>query len=383
MHFIIHNKENLAKKVALNIKAIEKNTIISSLSNIKLEVLDSTLILTSFDGNNCVISNIEITNISDINKAIMVDSQSFKSIVDRLINVRSEEIEFQLLEETSELSIKANRTRLKIKVILDTTDFSTVPSLEEFKDYKTVSFDKKKLIDSVSKIAKCSIKNNTQPVLEAVNLIVEDNMCDVVALDGYRLGINVIECDSSENFKISASANRLKDVLKDVSLSNAEYVELKSNGKYVLIQSGDVNIFIREIEGDMTAYKRLLTKNFSYECVVDKEEFLYILNSSMIATNKNNKIVNLSIKPAESKVEINSKGDKISDFFDEIEVEFFASEKEDLNISFNLTYLCELIGNVNTKNARLYFKNSISPVYIENEDDEKDRYLILPVRVNR
>ena len=135
MNFIIEDKADLVKKVALNIKAIEKNAITSSLSNLKLEVKDSILIITSFDGSNCVISKINITNVTGVNKSIMIDSTYLKNIVDRLSKLNNSEIKFELLEETSELSIKSGRTKLKIKAILDTTDFNTVPKIEEFKDY--------------------------------------------------------------------------------------------------------------------------------------------------------------------------------------------------------------------------------------------------------
>ena len=385
MNFIVEDKKDLVKKIALNIKAIEKNTMISSLSNLKLEVKDSTLIITSFDGSNCVVSKININNLSGLNKSIMIDSNHLKNIVDRLSKLSSSDIKFELLEDTSELSIKSGRMKLKIKVILDTGDFNTVPKIEEFKEYNSVVFTKDELIKSVSNIAKCSKKDTTQPILEAINIVVNEDYADIVALDGYRLGLNILECSSSGNFKISASATRLKDVLGDVALSDADVVELKSNGKYVLIQSGEINVFIREIEGSLAPYKRLLTKNFLYEIVVQKEDIIWALNSAMMATSKDNKIVRLTLNPGESFVEFKSSGDIITDLVNEIDMTINLSEEDNLEIAFNATYLVDLINNIKTKSVKMYFKDSVSPVYIENEDSEdsleKDSYLVLPVRI--
>lgn len=387
MNFIIEDKADLVKKVALNIKAIEKNTITSSLSNLKLEVNDSSLIITSFDGSNCVISKINITNVSKINKSIMIDSTYFKNIVDRLSKLNNLDIKFELLEETSELSIKSGRTKLKIKAILDTTDFNTVPKIEEFKDYNSVTFDKSELIKSVSNIVKCSKKDSTQPMLEAINIMVEEDSSDIFALDGYRLGMNVLECSSSGTFKISVSATRLKDVLGDVALSDADVVELKSNGKYLLIQSGEINIFIREIDGAVAPYKRLLTKSYLYEIIVQKEEILGALNASMMATSKDNKIVKLTINPEDSFIEFKSSGDVITDLVNEIDMTVKLAEEDSLEIAFNATYLVDLINSIKTKSVKMYFKDSVSPVYIENKDSEddldKDSYLVLPVRISR
>ena len=387
MNFIVEDKKDLVKKIALNIKAIEKNTIISSLSNLKLEVNDSNLIITSFDGSNCVVSRIPIKNISGTNKSIMIDSIYLKNIVDRLSNLSNPDIKFELLTETSELSIKSGRTKLKIKVISDTTDFNTVPKIEDFKDYNSVAFDKEDLIKTVSNVVKCSKKDGAQPILEAVNIVVNKDSSDIFALDGYRLGLNVLECSSSDDFKISVNANRLKDVLSNVALSSADIVELKSNGKYVLIQSGDINIFIREIEGTLAPYKRLLTKNCLYEVVVQKEDIIWALNTSMMATTKENKIVRLSVNPADSYIEFKSSGDIITDLVNEIDMTVELAEEESLDIAFNATYLVDLINNIKTKDVKIYFKDAVSPVYIENKksDDDltEDIYLVLPVKIGR
>lgn len=379
MQFIVEDKKDLVKKIALNIKAIEKNVLISSLSNIKLEVLDSMLILTSFDGNNCVVSKVAIKNIANINRSIMVDSANFKNIIDRLPD--DSNIKFELLD-TSELSIKSGRTKLKMKTILDTTDFSIVPTVEEFNEYKSVAFDKQELMNAVSNVSKCSSINNTQPILQAVNIIVEEESADIFCLDGYRLGMNVVECSGSEAFKILVSATKLNEVLKDVAFSDADVVELKTNGKYVLIQSGDVTIFMREIQGSVAPYKRLLTKNYLYEILANKDELNWVLKTSMMVTNNDNKLVRLIVKPEESLIEFKSSGDIITDLSNEIDVEFITTEESELEIAFNATYLLDLIKCTKSKQVKIYFKDSISPVFIENEEGEDETYLVLPVRVS-
>lgn len=381
MHFTISDKKELLRKVILNVKAVEKNSIVTSLSNIKLEVVDSNLKLTSFDGNNCVVSNIEIENLSGINKSVLIDMNAFKVIVDRLSKMDSEIIEFKLLEDGSEMSIKSNRTRLKIKTVLDTTDFDIVPSLDEFEDYKKVSFDKEELTRAVTKVAKCSAKDSTKPLLEAINFVVEDNKCDVVSLDGYKLALNILDCNSEGKFKISISATKLKNILKDISSDTDDVVELKTNGKYTLIQSGDINIFIREIEGSLAPYKKLLEKKFNYELVINREALSYVLNSAMMATTKDNKIVKLTIDTTNSVIEFNTKGDIISDFSDEIDILVNVGEEESLEIAFNSSYLVDLVNNIDSQNLKLYLKDSLSPVYIENYDTESETYLVLPVRI--
>ena len=66
------------------------------------------------------------------------------------------------------------------------------------------------------------------------------------------------------------------------------------------IEGVEVSIFIREIEGSVAPYKRLLSKSYLYEILADKDELEWVLNTSMMATSKENKIVRLTVKPEES-----------------------------------------------------------------------------------
>lgn len=383
MHFIVNNKKDLFKKVNLNVKIIERNFLITSLSNIKLEVSESELILTSYDGNNCVISKIDIENIDGQNGAVLIDSLVFKNIIDRVRSVDSESIEFEVLEDSKELRIVAGTFRLKVKTSLDISDFDAIPSLDKFNMINKVSFDKEVLLDAVSNVAKYSSKDATKPFLESVNLVIKDNTCDVVCLDGYRLALNIIECKSDKDFNISVSALKLKSVLSDISFISTEMniIELKTDGKYALIQIGDISIFIREIEGKVAPYKQLLDKKYQYKLTGNKKEFLDVIKSSMLATNRDSKIVRLDLNPDNNNINISSKGDVISDFVDEVNVLFDMHNGQELVIIFNAVYLLEIINSVKTERFNLFLKDSLSPVYVENENDEKSSYLVLPVRL--
>lgn len=382
MHFIIYDKKDLAKKVALNVRAVDKNDLVSSLSNIKLEVCGSKLILTSFDGYNCAVSTIDIENVDGEDKSILIDSNDFKKVVDRLTLVESQSMEFKLLKDTCQMSIHSKRTKLKLEVILEVDDFETVPTLKEFESTNSLVFNKNDLIRAVKNVSKCSSQDNTKPILEAINFIVENNNCDIVSLDGYRLALNTLECKSDNNFKISVSAKKIETILKDISNNIEDEIEIKSNGKYTLIQSGDISIFISEIEGNLPPYKSLLNKDAEYELLLDTQEILMILNTSFMTTGKYNNIIKFTINPEKSIIEFNSKGSKISDCTDEMDVSIIKTNQDNLEIGFNSKYLIDLVGNIDSQNLKMYLKNSVSPVFIEAENNDNCTYLVLPVRLN-
>ena len=380
MNFIVHNKKELAEKISLNVKMVDKNSLISSLSNLKLELVDSTLIITAFDGNNCAISKMDVENILGSNRSILVDSSSLKNIIDRLSTSDDNPIEFRLIEDSSEMLIKSKK-RLKMKVLLDTTDFNIVPKVADFNDFKKVSFERDVLLESVNKLSKYASVNNSKPILEAINFIVDEKSCDVVCLDGYRLGLNMFECSSEDKFKISVNAYKLKSILKDIPTNEDNLIELKTDGRYTLIQSGDTSVFIREIEGSVAPYKTLLDKKFDYEFLIDVKEMISIVKTSMMVTAKDNKIVKLNVSPNESLIRFSSRGEIIVDFEDEMNVLFENSVDEDLEIAFNSSYLLDILMSINEERARIFMKSSVTPVYVDHEINDKNKYLVLPVRL--
>ena len=54
---------------------------------------------------------------------------------------------------------------------------------------------------------------------------------------------------------------------------------------------------------------------------------------------------------------------------------------ENLNISFNSKYLIDIASEVEDKNLKINFKDSISPVLIEDASDKNSYYVIMPMKI--
>ena len=54
---------------------------------------------------------------------------------------------------------------------------------------------------------------------------------------------------------------------------------------------------------------------------------------------------------------------------------------ENLNISFNSKYLIDIASEVEDKNLKINFKDSISPVLIEDASDKNSYYDIMPMKI--
>ena len=63
---------------------------------------------------------------------------------------------------------------------------------------------------------------------------------------------------------------------------------------------------------------------------------------------------------------------------EKIKAEF---SSENLNISFNSKYLIDIASEIEDKNLKLNFKDSTSPVLIEDISDKNSYYVIMPMKI--
>ena len=54
---------------------------------------------------------------------------------------------------------------------------------------------------------------------------------------------------------------------------------------------------------------------------------------------------------------------------------------ENLNISFNSKYLIDIASQIEAKNLMMNFKDSVSPVLIEDDSDKNSYYVIMPMKI--
>ena len=55
--------------------------------------------------------------------------------------------------------------------------------------------------------------------------------------------------------------------------------------------------------------------------------------------------------------------------------------QHNLNISFNSKYLIDIASEIEDKNLKMNFKDSVSPVLIEDLSDKNSYYVIMPMKI--
>lgn len=386
MNFKITNQDELSKKITLNIKAVSSNKIIESLKNLKLKISGNNMEIISYNCENCVISNFPIENINiEENCEFLVDANTFQNILGQSLDFSAKEINISVNLEKEIMTLSYNGIEFVLKILKNTKDFDSAPNLDSYTDFKTAVFNKNSLRRAISNTKKCASKDPAKPILEAITIDVKENSSSVIALDGIRLAINTIECESSDTFKTSLHAFTSISILSDILKNGYDFVELNSNGIYTMVENDDTVVFLKEIPDKLFDYNKFVTKNNETTNIkVNKTLLEKALSATKIGNSKNSAI-ELRVDHNNNKIVFKNLNNTISEDCVQscevpLDVEISGLLKTNLNIAFNCLYLLDLLSSVYTEDCNLILQGETAPFFIENENDKKSTYLLLPVR---
>lgn len=390
MKFIITNQEELSKKIALNTKVSSSNKIIESFKNLKITIKDNSLEITSFNGENCIISNFTIDNKDSFTEEFdfLVDGDAFKNIIDTFTGFNCPQINVSIDLERDRVNLNYNNIKFNLKIQRDTRDFNGTPKLDTYEDYKTAIFNKNALRIAILNTQKCAGKDQAKPILEAVNLVIKEDKADVVTLDGYKAAYNEIECESSEEFVISLSSISAIPIVLDVLKSGYDFVEINTNGVYVMIENDDTVIFLKQIPGTLVNYNKLLNKrDDSYFITLNKKTLESALSATRVGSSATSPI-KLTVNPKEQSLKVESvgstlSGDSVDNFEITLPVKIKYTNDAVSEVSINRTFISDLLKSIYTENCVLTIRSGFEPLFLENENNDKSLYLMLPVSPKR
>jgi DNA polymerase-3 subunit beta len=388
MRFRIEDCDGLSKKLALNLKAVSTNKIVESFKNFKLKIENQKMEIVSYNGENCIISNFAVATCDEGCVEFLVDAGIFKSVIDKFNEFNVSYIDLFFDKEKEFLNISFNGIKYNLKVMKNVREFSSIPTIDNYKNYKTMVVNTKMLRRCVMNTQKCASKDKAKPMLEAVNMVVDNDRLDIMSIDGYRLALNNLSCTSDDNFTMSLSSSGAIPILLEVLKGDKmDYVEINSNGVYVMLENSDTVAFLKQISDKVPDYNNFLRKQEGSTTVkVNKKDLERALAAAKIGTNGVTP-VKLVINARENKFVIKSMGNPASaDVLNECEIpidsEINSSLEEELIIAFNNTFFAELLNSLYTENCILTLYNSTSPMFLENEDTNNAIYLLLPVRIH-
>ena len=222
-------------------------------------------------------------------------------------------------------------------------------------------------------------ENQGRPIHTGVKFEVEEGKVSAIAVDGFRLARRTYHTEdtSGRNLSFVVPAQGLKEVEK-ILQEGDEDVAFTLGSKHILFSMGSATLICRLLEGEFLDWRRVVPNNCPVKLVANVVELTSSLERVGLIVSEKYKspvrcVFSNQVLLLKTNTTIGAAEDRCS----------FAGDGKELEIGFNVRYLCDALRAVPSEEVVLELTNGLSPIVMTPVDDKYDySYMVLPVRIS-
>tara|TARA_B100001564_G_scaffold332974_1_gene320309 strand:+ start:1099 stop:2214 length:1116 start_codon:yes stop_codon:yes gene_type:complete len=371
MQFIV-KRDNLLKSLNFVQGIVEKKNTLPILSNVLLQLKNNILSIVATDLD--IIFYDEIHEVKILKEGSTTTSAAILYDILRKISSNSE-LNFELKSE-NKLSLKSEKSDFNL-LCLPPDNF---PSFTDEFEGSEMSLNNNKFLKLLNK-TKISISNDdTRHYLNGVFLhLTESNGRDFltgVATDSHRLSSSSIEISNINNFSSLILPRKTVFQLCSLLAETNEKLSMQTSENKIKFTLGKMKLISKVIDGKFPDYKKVVPEKNDKSLIVPSKDFINSIERVASVSLDRKEGLKLNINKENVQLSVNSansgEGNEV------IKANF---NSENLNISFNSKYLIDIASEIEDKNLKMNFKDSVSPVLIEDVSDINSYYVIMPMKI--
>ena len=362
-------RETLLAPLQHVVGAVERRQTSPILGNVLVEAKDGEVVLTATD------AEIEMQARSalhvDEGGAITVPARKLLEIGRHLPDAARVDFE----SNDSKALFRSGRSRFTLAT-LPAVEFPKVDALESPQEVSLGAHDLHRCIRNV---AFSMAQQDVRFYLNGMLLEIGEGKLSCVATDGHRLAY--AECETSaaptEAVRViipRKSVGELQRLLG--SLEEDDTVRLLATAQHLQVHAGDVRLTTKLIDGRFPDYNRVIPVDGNKELTIDCTVLRQSLTRASVLSNEKYRGVRIAL--GDGTLVISSNNPDQEEAIDELEIDY---DGESTEIGFNVTYLLDVLGAIDSVNARLRLKDGASSVLITPESSESAKYVVMPMRL--
>ncbi len=373
-------QENLHKALSTVYRAVSSRPTLPILGNVMLATEDARLKLSA--------TNLELGINAWIGAKVEEEGSitvPARLLLDLVSNLSPERIDMELNTRTLTLNLQCGGTTTNIKGI-DATDFPLVPEADA---NVGIAIPAKELRQMIRQVTFAAARDDNKPVLTGVLTRIDGNTLTLSATDGYRLSERrtMLEIGIDQPVSIIIPASTLEEVGRAISDDADEVlISIPEGRNQIMFHLREVDIVSSLVDGSFPDYERVIPTEHQTTTTVYTDELLRAARRSEVFARDNAHTTRISITPPEDNMgpgevrllaQSNEKGDNDSMIDASI-------QGTDVEISFNIKYLIDLLGVIDDDQVVLLTNKSSDPCLVRPYHmDEYNEYIhvIMPMRV--
>lgn len=351
--------------------SIPSNPQLPILSSIYLKLEGGELIMASTDLYLGVRVKAHVDSKAEFERVVPGDI--FKDLVSSFSN---EVVELEVKDK--ELVIESGASRLKMPT----------QSVEEYPDFPQIGGQRIEIeAEVISQIKElvgfAASSDQARPVLTTVFLNFKDGGLEAVGTDGFRLAVlsfDQIKTKQKSQSSLLIPVRAFNEVAKILERAGEDRVELHVSQelKQIKFEIGEVEVFVRLIEGDYPPYGKIIPPQFEIEAELLGQDLQDELQRAFVLAREASNIV--ECKLGEEEMVIKSSAPAAGDYQGKVQVNKLKGSGD--KIAFNVKYILEFLSNVKPEKIKFFMNESLKPAMFTIDGVENFKYIVMPFRVN-
>ncbi len=360
------SREALLKPLQAVIGVVERRQTMPILANVLLVARSGQLSVTATDLEVELVASadVEVENGGEVT----VPGRKLLDICRAL----PEGAEVSISQSGEKLAVRSGRSKFS----LTTLPAAEFPVVEDIKATQSVEVPQDVLARLLEKTHFSMAQQDVRYYLNGLLLETGKNYLRAVATDGHRLALSQAEIKASGANEQQVIVPR-KGVLELQRLLGDEgSVNIELGTNHVRIQLETIRFTSKLIDGRFPEYERVIPKDTSNELSADRQAFRSALQRTAILSNEKYRGIRLVIK--DSGVTLQAHNPEQEEAEEQLEVEYSG---EDIEIGFNVNYLLDALGAIESGNVTLSVVDGNSSCLLREPGNDDSKYVVMPMRL--
>ena len=361
------DRELLLKPLGNVSGIVEKRHALPILSNLLLESNQGKLKFTATDLEMQISTHIK-TELSD-DFQITVSAKKLFDITRAL----PEQSKIDIQIEENKVMVKAKKSRFN----LQTLPFQDYPVMKkDEKDSVELQIPQKDFKALLKQVDFSMAQQDIRYYLNGLLLEVKENNINIVGTDGHRLSFTSLELKApSQSAQVIVPRKTIVELVKLLKDTD-EPLEISFSSNQVHFKFNDIDMITKIIDGKFPDYSRVIPEGHTNAFNIKRALLLDSMLRASILSNDKYRGIRMVVEKNNLKLVSNNSEQEQAE--EELEIDY---KGEKIDIGFNVTYLIDVLTNIQSDQLTIAFKDSASSCLVTIPDDKKYKYVVMPMRI--
>ncbi|MFN5776617.1 MAG: DNA polymerase III subunit beta [Burkholderiaceae bacterium] len=295
-----------------------------------------------------------------------------RKLIDILRSMPADQV-VSLESQQNKLVLKGGKSKFTLQT-LPAEDFPLVQESAQFGP--VFSVPQKTLKGLLAQVSFAMAVHDIRYYLNGILFVAEGKQLSLVATDGHRLAYASATLDVEvPRQEVILPRKTVLEMLRLLSDKEGAIDMQFANNQAKFVFDG-MEFVTKLVEGKFPDYNRVIPKNHKNTITLGRGPLLACLQRTAILTSEKFKGVRLNLEPGLLRVASNNAEQE--EAVDELEIDYSGDAIE---IGFNVTYLIDVLTNMEQDMVRMDLADSNSSVLITIPEQSSFKYVVMPMRI--